>query len=93
MKQIIRLFFLFVSLVIFPAQAGGGANKDIAVQSCFNFHNTDRNFVAPDTSTLVSAQKKIVAVKRVGPRQMVNITIRSKNEHGIYTSRALQCLM
>ena len=62
-------------------------------QACFKFHNTEQNFIAPETSTLLSSSKKFVSVKRVGARQLVSITIKSKNEHGIFIKSSFDCLM
>lgn len=62
-------------------------------QACFNFHNIEQNFIAPETSILLASSKKFVSVKRVGARQMIHITIKSKNEHGIFIKSSFDCLM
>ena len=75
------------------ALAANESNQTKSEQACFKFHNTEQNFIAPETSTLLSSSKKFVSVKRVGARQLVSITIKSKNEHGIFIKSSFDCLM
>ncbi len=67
---------------------------DAPTQACFDSVNTTQNFPDPSSSKLLSSQKKIVAVKNVGARQMVTIEVTSTNKQGVYVGiRNFKCLL
>jgi len=67
---------------------------DGATQACFNFVNTTEHYPDPSTTKLLSSNKKIVAVKNVGARQLLTIETTSKNPAGMYVGKQVhKCLM
>lgn len=67
---------------------------DDASKSCLNYVNTTARYPDPSTTKLLTSEKKWVSVKDVGARQMVTISVTSKNEAGMYVGVHLHsCLL